>query len=375
VNRKQLIILGVAAAGFTLLALILGNLQSERHEGVAYGRVYPQLEAALSDINHLSIQHYGEPEVNIRRSGDHWAVVEKGGYKADMGLLGDALHGLAQLELIEAKTSNPENYAKLGVVDPSSDASEATRIRLWNTDVQLLADILIGKSANSGGMYVRKSAHEQSWLTASKVSFPSKSAAWLDKGLLNIEMKRIQRIEMKTEDGAAYILSRLNPAQAEFKLEPLPQGTSLKQNQVQSVATALSNLSLSDVLPGKEVPSNDSAWRHTIFKTFDGLVVDARTRALDEKHHLKLKIGFDAQRAAQQEQGEGKSEEVAGQSVAKSDVEHETSQLEDKFKNWIFIIPSYKASTLSLSYEELVENGEKETSDADEGKGIGTVKE
>jgi hypothetical protein len=337
--------------------------------------VYPQLEAALNDINHLSIQHYGESEVNIRRAGDHWAVVEKGGYKADVGLLGDALHGLAKLELIEAKTRNPENYAKLGVADLSSDASEATRIRLWNTDVQLLADILIGKTANNGGMYVRKSTDEQSWLTASKASFPSKTVDWLDKGLLNIKVKRIQRIEMKAENGSAYLITRSNPAQADFELEPLPQGKRLKQTQVQRVAASLSNLSLSDVLPDDQVSGNDSSWQHSIFKTFDGLVIEARTRVLDEKHHLKLNIGFDAQWAKQQGQGQGKSEEVAEQSVVKSDVELEASQLEDRFKNWTFIIPSYKASTLSLLYEELVDNGEEETSDADEGKGIGAVKE
>lgn len=374
-NRKQLIILGVTAVVFTLLALILKNLQSERHQGVAYGRVYPQLEEALNDINHLSIQHYGESEVNIKRMGDYWAVVEKGGYRADMGLLGDALLGLAQLELIEAKTRNPENYVKLGVADLSIDDSEATRIRLWNSDVELLADILIGKTANNGGIYVRKSTDEQSWLTASRVSFSSKAAAWLDKELLNIEMKRIQHIEMKSEDGSTYKLSRSNSAQTDFALESLPQGKRLKQNQVQRVAAALSSLSLSDVLPDEEVSSSDSAWRHTIFKTFDGLVVEARTKELDEKHHLKLNIGFDARRAEQQGQAKAKSEEVVGQSVVESDVEHEASQLEVRFKNWTYIIPSYKASALSLSYEELVDDAEKETSDADEGNGMGPVKE
>jgi len=188
-------------------------------------------------------------------------------------------------------------------------------------------------------------------------------------------MKRIQRIEMKAENGSAYLITRSNPAQADFELEPLPQGKRLKQTQVQRVAASLSNLSLSDVLPDDQVSGDDSSWQHSIFKTFDGLVIEARTRVLDEKHHLKLNIGFDAQWAKQQGQGQGKSEEVAEQSVVKSDVELEASQLEDRFKNWTFIIPSYKASTLSLLYEELVDNGEEETSDADEGKGIGAVKE
>lgn len=373
-NRKQFILLGVAAVVVTVFAWIMGQRESVRHETAASTRLFADLESQLNNITQIVVQQAGESPVTIERQGDRWAVVEKGGYPADVGRLRQALIALAKTETIEPKTRDPAKYAKLGVQAIGATDSESQDVKLFGKDKKQLVHVVVGKSDATGGSYIRKADEAQSWLGSEQISFPAKAEDWLDKNLIKLDNNRIQRVEVELGEGLSYAIDRSDPSQTDFQLEAMPQGKRLKPGQTQRIATALSNLSLTDVVvPQDQNPDDDSVWQRTLYKTFDGLTIKAHTREIEGEHHLKLFVDFDPELVKKQVITKAENESVKEESVkenAKINAKQEAEQLQRRFQGWTFIIPSYKANVLALKRDELIEDSEKsDESKTNEDKG------
>jgi len=114
-NRKPLLILGIAALVVSLLAVFLSLRESNRYAPTSHVRLYPDLESKLNSITRVVVQQAGQTPVTLELKDGRWRVAEKSGYPADLGQLRKTLIALAELELVEAKTRNREKYSQLDV--------------------------------------------------------------------------------------------------------------------------------------------------------------------------------------------------------------------------------------------------------------------
>ena len=121
-NRTVFILLGVAA--ILVLLASLGNLQREPGNTQA-GRLFlPGLESMLSETNQVTIVKGGNEAVaTLQRNADGWTVAERGGYPADFAKFRSSLLALAEARVLEVKTSDPEQYNRLGVEDVGQTAA------------------------------------------------------------------------------------------------------------------------------------------------------------------------------------------------------------------------------------------------------------
>src|SRR5215510_13763593 len=119
-SQRRVLALLIAAVVVIAGALWLSYTQRQPHRDVAVGQaVLPGLSGALNDVTEVRIAKGDGTHVTLRKRPADWEVAERA-YVADSGRVRKLLLDLGELKVVEAKTSDPASYARLGVEDVAS---------------------------------------------------------------------------------------------------------------------------------------------------------------------------------------------------------------------------------------------------------------
>jgi hypothetical protein len=205
-SRQRFITLIVAAALAISGALYLSaqrNLRRDTH-GAA---LIPTLAGELNTVNALTVRRgSATPTVTVHEKDGRWTVAERGDYPADVAKLRKLLLALSDAKIVEEKTSNPANFAIIGVEDPSSPAATGAEISVTARDGKHA--VIIGKSVG-GGNFARRSGDNASYSVEPGISFETEPRFWIDSRLLDVAVGGIQRVEVKPAAGSAYTVHRV----------------------------------------------------------------------------------------------------------------------------------------------------------------------
>jgi Domain of unknown function (DUF4340) len=251
-----------------------------------------------------------------RGPDDRWVTPDRHNYPIAADKLRQLILQLADMRLIEAKTSQPDRYARLEVEDVGADA-KSRLVRLEDADGTVLAEAILGKrhqrltGTEPSGIYLRRPDEAQSWLASGGVDLDQGVADWLEQEIVALEGARIQRIEVSPPAGEAYAVVRDTP-EAALRLDGLAEGEVLKQDaNLNQLAGALATVRLEDVKPVAEV-----AWpeeQHTVKAvTFDGVEVTLRLASLDDQHWLRIDAAAGASEQPEADQAKAADEQAKG---------------------------------------------------------------
>jgi Domain of unknown function (DUF4340) len=253
----------------------------------------------------------------LTRKGDRWVAADRHDYPVAADKPRELIVQLADMRLIEAKTSRPDRYARLEVEDVAEGASSRL-IRLEDTEGTVLAEAIVGKQrqrltgAESSGTYLRRPGEAQSWLASGGVELDEQVQNWLEEEIIALDGERVRRLEVSPPSGERYAVVRDAPA-AELRLAGLAEGEKLKQDaNLNQLLGALARVQLEDVRPLGEVDWPDE--QHTVrVATFDGLELTLQLATLDDQHWLRVDAASAApdQRQGEQAPAEGRVEEEA----------------------------------------------------------------
>lgn len=357
-TRQRLLILLVAVVVVVAGAFWLASLRNPARESATAGKVLPALAGELNAITQVRIVTAGDKNaVTLERDEDLWKVAERGGYPADTAKLRKLLIDLGELKVVEEKTANPENYAKLGVEDTA--AANATSVRVDVQGPKAPASLIVGRSSDGGASYVRIAGEAKSLLVKPQLSVERAPANWLDRAIADIPVERVQRVRVSAPGAKPYEIVRENRTQAEFAVPAVPKGKTLSSPSVpQPVAAALDGLALDDVEhpsgAGQPAAASDP-WTGEVHRAeywlFDGTTVDVTGRKDGEKHLVRLKVGFDPSqhaRFALQPEKDKPAPQTAEQARA------EAQALDKKVSPWTYEIPAYKFETLFRPLADLL---------------------
>src|SRR5687768_8313947 len=153
----------------------------------------------------------------VRETGKRWSALERYGYPVDADKLRALIVALADMRLVEAKTSMPERYARLEVEDPEQEDAKSRLLRVESADGQVLAEVILGKRQHrltgnqQAGTYLRRPGEAQSWLASGGVDLDTAIIDWLDEEVVDLDPARIGRIEIRPEAGEGYVARRDEP--------------------------------------------------------------------------------------------------------------------------------------------------------------------
>jgi len=205
-SRQQFIALTVAAL-IAISAALFFSTRRNSPPDVHGAPLLPALAGELDTISSFSVlKGSATPTVTVHKQGDQWTVAERANYPADVSKVRKLLLTLSDAKIREEKTSNPDNYAIIGVEDASKAGAAGAQIELTAKSGKL--GVIVGKPVGQGN-FVRRPAEKVSYVAEPGISFEAEPRFWIDTRLLDIASDKIQSIEFKPAAGPGYILRRV----------------------------------------------------------------------------------------------------------------------------------------------------------------------
>ncbi|WP_454063808.1 DUF4340 domain-containing protein [Candidatus Nitrospira salsa] len=386
-------------AGITLVVIIGAVFfgQERQDQPEQSGELfYPDLMNRINDIHEMTIETNNET-VTLVRETDTWSVKESGGYTASFEKIKPVLIGMAELRVREPKTKNPDLYEKLGLQDKGAEGSSSALITLKTKDATAVATLLLGDQRPAKGapslteMYVRKPEDPQTWLVVGNLPIERVPGQWLDKELLKIATKRVQRVRVTHADGEMLTVYKDTPDALDFKIQDLPKGAKVSsQFNVNNVVTSLAQLQMDDVKQADEVSVETQPGVKAVLETFDGLRLTIETMKKDEASYGKIVAAFDSaliykEPVTESSEGKDAGKESSGsedatelkkdaksdsnadgekeqkpskakESVLKSEeaVQKEVAALNGKLNEWVFEMPKFRVDNFSKKKQDLI---------------------
>jgi hypothetical protein len=345
-RSKVLIVVLAALALFAGAWLLTGERRSPPAESIAGGRLFPELERVLNDIDRIRVEHSGSA-YEVLRKDRRWQLPDKGDYLVLFERVKPLLLGIALLEKVEPKTDKPQNYARLGVQQPSADSGNM-RISLYAGDRGLVASLIVGKirqglmTGGRDGLYVRVPGESRAWLVAGNLDLPQAQADWVDRQIVHIKPKTVRRVTIKHPDGESLVLEKPRQGAPEFAVVNLPEDAVVKAGvDINALARSLAGLDMEDVLVRSQAAFPASQAVSAVFETWDGLQVTAYTIEQGEKIVAWFDVGVAALDVTDLSNVRTTQSDAAG--------------LRSRLQGWVFQIPQDRGRRLRARLDELVQ--------------------
>lgn len=302
IKRRTVILLGAVtlAASVAAVAAVIDRSAETRTEVEAV-RLYPGLDDRGSEVQQVRVLRAdADGSTTLLRTETGWVLKERDHYPARTDLVRKLLFDLGRLELIERKTSEPGNFARLDLTELGTKGSRATRVVVDTAGGETLVDLHVGKKRESltGGkpmVYVRRSGENQSYLAEGEIDLRGGPVQWLLREVVNIPKASISEATLTAESGAVL---RLERAGNDFRIADLDAGRKVKsQYSVNNAATVIDKLLFDDV---RSADGLDFAagLGGAVFRTSDGLTVtldfaaDPQSKGPDEQAGPWVRVGI-----------------------------------------------------------------------------------
>lgn len=206
-SRQRFTALLVAALLAISAALYLSTHRNAGHIDTHDAALFPGLAGELGTVTSLDIRKgAAAPTVTLQKKGEQWTVAQRGDYPADVTKLRKLLLALSDAKIIEEKTSDPANYALIGVDNPTAATAVGTQIRFAVQDGS--HSVIVGKPSGDGN-FVRRGDEKTSYLVAPSIYVESEPRYWIETKLLDIPPDDINRIDYRPVSGAPYSVHRI----------------------------------------------------------------------------------------------------------------------------------------------------------------------
>jgi hypothetical protein len=292
----------------------------------------PELAGVVNDLEIVRISAAGGAEVvTLARREDGWVVEESHAYPADWSVLRPLLADLSQAEVLEAKTSNPEYYDRLGVEDPSNEDASGKLIEFPGMDA--LPAVIVGDQPQGReGRYLRRQGEPGSVLVDRSITLPAEASAWMDREIVDVPNAEVVGVRISHADGDVINIHRNSTDVTDFTLDEIPEGRKTRSAwTINQLASGLAALELDGVAPVDEVTWQDAIELQV--RTEDGLQIDARLAQEEERRWLRL--------------------EASGSEAAEA--------INERVEGWAYEIPLYKYDAVNKRMEDLLAEVEDES--------------
>ncbi|MGH7072179.1 MAG: DUF4340 domain-containing protein [Acetobacteraceae bacterium] len=321
-------ILAVVGVIVLVVGWYFGPNQSpaEREQLATAPLFFSDLAPRLEQASKIEIASAGKKFV-IKRKGDRWGLPGLGFYPAEPSKVHSLLTGLTLLHRVSPRTSDPKEFATLGVADPTKAGSSGSLVAVSDAAGDTIVSLIVGHqrfATTANGpetLYVRVPGKSRSWLAEGPLSVDGEEDLWVDHSLANINHDQIVHVSVtRGEEKLAFA-----PRGGHLALVSSADHSALDSYKLEAVWRALESLSFSHVRPGPALPGKEFA--DSSFTTKDGTIITA-TLARDGKD---LWARFAAS-------GSGK----------------DAKALAAKFGSWAFELGDWRESELAPKLADLV---------------------
>jgi hypothetical protein len=345
-NSRTLAVLAVVTLLLVIVAVLAYSRRSAPGDTAAADVLFPGLSDRVNDVRSIIIDSDGAT-LSIGRVDDEWGLAEKGGYPVEFEKVKQAIMSLAELKIVEPKTSKADFYDRLGVQEPGAGSS-SKRVTLANEEGGTIAAVVVGNRAEGQlpRYYVRREGEPQAWLVGGDLEITSDALSWIDAQIVLVARDRIQAVTTNHPDGEELHVHRQSKDETDFEVDDIPDGLELRYAGIAgSIGSAGSFLRSEDVQPETEIACGEDGDTIAEFRTFDGLLVTAWTCTAGDDDAIWARFHADTF-----EVPDGGTADEAGPDPA-ADAERINARLD----GWRFRISASQASNLRKRLADLTQ--------------------
>jgi hypothetical protein len=305
--------------------------------------LFPGLLDRLNDVREVRVTN-PDGKLTVTATDSGWSLAEKAGYPVDPAQVRNLALALANLQLVEPKTADPQRLRRLQLDEPGGEGTVSRRVELVDSSGAPLAAAIVGKPSPSlygggrGGVYVRRVGDNQAWLAAGELERPNDAMALVGREVIDLPVDEVARVVMRQpEGGAAATLSRGDRGTDFASDVALPEGRKLDPAKVESLAGALGGLTMTDVRPAAEIAPGNSP--QIGYATFAGGTVDVTVTTIGDGETAEHWVTLQATDPIGDTPASGQSNRVPGGR---------------KLDGWAFKVPPYVAERLTLGLDQLL---------------------
>jgi hypothetical protein len=276
--RTLLITVGVLAA-LSLVAFFLRRPPTPQKTDARIGQSLVD-SATVDKAAKLRVSDQGKSVLLSRGSDGKWRVNTYYDLPADFSKLSRFTGDLTDAKIDRLVTSNPERISRLEFKD--------TKLELLDNADKSLWTVTLGKSAESGGRFVRFGDEQKAYLANLQAWIDAESKNWADAQLIDTKPDDVAKIEIPVADGAPVALTRAKKEDA-WSAADLGANQKLKTDKAASVLSSLTGLRFSETLDPAD-PGAAVAKQHLrTFKLtrFDGRTITIAVGRKPEEKKLK----------------------------------------------------------------------------------------
>jgi len=351
----------LALAGITVVVLAAGVWlsmhRSSEQSDLGGTAVFADLRPALGEVSEIRLGKGDGSRTTLRKSAEGWTVVERS-YPADASRVRELALNLASLKVVERKTQDPANYAKLGVEAPDTPTATSTLVEVvagaksWS--------LIVGKAADGRALYVRKPTEATSLLATPFITVDPDQKRWIDRALVDIPGTRVHDVSVKTP-GGSYVLTRAARGDPDVSVSPVPKGRQpVTSMSLGSQLEALASFNFDDVHAARSpaaAPTDMATYR-----MFDGQVLEFAGRRDGDKAFVTVATRRDPDLAARFPEAPAASPAPAvspapapAPAPVAAAADQTVERLGARAKGAEFEIPAYKYEAIFRKPDELFE--------------------
>ena len=128
-NQKKFLALTVTTVVVLVVGVWISMHRSTEQSDLGGGPIFADLKPALAEVSEVRFAKGDGSRTTLRKSADGWSVVERQ-FPADGSRVRELVLNLASLKVVERKTRDPANYARLGVEAPDTPTAGSTLVEV-----------------------------------------------------------------------------------------------------------------------------------------------------------------------------------------------------------------------------------------------------
>ena len=331
-----------AAVGSLLLAAVVHTQADTWVSGTPSGaKLLPSLQRDMPRLAAITVKQGGQ-SVTLERKGEAWSLKDRGGYPVQGDRVRALLVKLADAEIVDRKTRNPERFNLLELEEPTLKDAKSRVVSMTDSAGKSLVDLIVGKrsveqfAAGKGGTYVRRPGEKDTWLVSTEIDVNTAVNQWVDTTVFEAEIAKVKRVEINVAGEPQLVIEREagKPANKDgYKLLGMPEGKKLKSEYaLEDMVNAFARVELEDVRRPVAPPADAPAPNTASYATETGA-----------KFTLKVRSEGDQRWAVVEATGEGDGKDVADKVNART-------------AGWEFRLPSWKYDQIFKKQADLVED-------------------
>jgi hypothetical protein len=276
--KTLLITIGVLA----VLSMIVAVVRRPSPAASADARInQPLVEAAtIEKASTLRLTEAGKIVELNRQSDGTWRVASYHDFPADFTKLSTLVGNLTTAKLQRLVTSNPERISRLEFKDTKIELLDNTGKELWAA--------MLGKTAETGGRFIRFSSEPKAYLASLNVWLDPEPKNWANTTLINVKPEDIAKVEITFPQGQALTITRAKKDDP-WKAQPVASERSVDAGKVSALLSSLTNLRFTETLDlnDPKVAEANAHNREANLTTFDGKALSITFARKPEDKKLK----------------------------------------------------------------------------------------